>query len=459
MALTSGFFGALQAASTWTLGAQPNDALTALAPQLALSMLLLAGGLWVRVAVIRPRAGHVLDVAVTLLLPALGAGMLAMKTSRDVVDAIPLLGVALQVVTRAALVPSSWQRTAVLTLVAFGPATMALTHGYASEVLVVDHPGAGRWEARGDRVLFAITTTWAFAFTVAASTVSGVMYGMRRRLAAQQERLGRYTLVHELGRGGMGTVFFARHAMLRRPTAVKVVRQPGLERLRAFEAEVQHTASLRHPNTIQVFDYGRTDGGDFYYAMELIEGPTLEALVASEGPQPASRVANVLDQVLASLGEAHARGLVHRDIKAGNVMLAPLPDDPDRIKVLDFGLVAAVGEAAGASVVGTPLYLAPERILEPHRVGPSSDLYAVGVLGYTLLTGGPPFEAESVVAVCAAHLHAPVERPSRRLQAPVEAGLEDFVLELLAKSPDERPASAVVARRRLAALRGEEPLP
>ena len=378
--------------------------------------------------------------------------MLTVKTSRDVVDAVPLLGVSLQVVTRAALVRSAWQRTAWLTLVAFMPTTAALTHAYAGELLAVDHPGAGRWEARGDTILFAIASSWAVAFTLAASTVSGIMYGIRRRLAAQKERLGRYTLRRELGRGGMGTVYLARHAMLRRPTAVKVVRQPGAERLRAFEAEVQHTASLRHPNTIQVYDYGRTEAGDFYYAMELVEGPTLEALVAREGPQPEARVARMLDQVLASLGEAHAQGLVHRDVKAGNVMLAPLPDDPDRVKVLDFGLVAAAGEGAGAAVVGTPLYLAPERILAPDLAEPSSDLYAVGVLAYVLLTGAPPFLASSVVALCAAHLHAPVEPPSRRRRAPVSPGLETFVLELLDKRAAARPASAHAARRRLAEL-------
>ena len=218
--------------------------------------------------------------------------------------------------------------------------------------------------------------------------------------------------------------------------------------MRRFEREVQLTASLAHPNTVAVFDFGRTPDGVFYYAMEYLPGLTLEEVVAGDGPQPASRVAFVLRQILGSLGEAHAVGLIHRDVKPSNVILCERGGLSDVVKVLDFGLARELDSADGLSqtgaLVGTPLYLAPEAVRSAapdHR----SDLYALGAVGYLLVTGRPVFEGRTVVEVCGHHLHTPPMPPSERLGRPVPAPLESFILSCLAKDPGDRPQTAEAA--------------
>ena len=198
--------------------------------------------------------------------------------------------------------------------------------------------------------------------------------------------MGQYTLLEKIGEGGMGAVYRANHAMLRRPTAVKLLppERAGAERVQRFEREVQLTSQLTHPNTISIFDYGRTPDGVFYYAMEYLEGVTLEQLVSIDGPQPAGRVIHVMRQVAASLSEAHGIGLVHRDIKPSNVILvAERGGAHDVAKVVDFGLVKEMEEDAGLTregrLAGTPHYLAPEVITSSRDVVPQSDLYALGL--------------------------------------------------------------------------------
>ena len=176
-----------------------------------------------------------------------------------------------------------------------------------------------------------------------------------------------------------------------------------------FEREVQLTSRLTHPNTIAICDYGRTPEGVFYYAMEYLPGPTLEQLVQKNGPQVSARVVFILKQVCGSLSEAHGKGLIHRDIKAANVILSERGGAHDVVKVVDFGLVKDIDNlqdanvSAANTIAGTPHYLSPEALSSPGDVGPRSDLYAVGVLGYFLLTGKHVFEAESFVEVCAHH--------------------------------------------------------
>jgi serine/threonine protein kinase len=276
------------------------------------------------------------------------------------------------------------------------------------------------------------------------------------------QRLGQYTLEEKIGEGGMGAVYRARHAFLRRPTAVKLIRSglatPGL--LARFEREVQLTSRLTHPNTIAIYDYGRTDDGIFYYAMEYLPGIPLDCVIREDGPQDVARSVHILRQISASLAEAHRTGLIHRDVKPANVMLCERGGLYDVVKVLDFGLVkdqAAEdgGVTATHHVVGTPQYMAPEAAHSASLVDARSDVYAVGAVAYALVTGGPVFAGSSGVEIIGHHLHSAPVRPSERLGRAVDAHLESLILACLAKRPDERPADAGVVLERLDAWPGE----
>ena len=220
---------------------------------------------------------------------------------------------------------------------------------------------------------------------------------------------------------------------------------------------VKTTARLTHPNTIAIYDYGRTDKGTFYYAMELLDGMNLEQLVAEDGPQPQGRVIHILRQVCDSLNEAHSIGLVHRDIKPANIMLNRRGGLCDVVKVLDFGLVKAVDSAKGAgltmagTLTGTPLYLSPEAIQNPDVVDSRGDLYAVGLVGYFLLAGSPPFSGASVVEICMRQVNDSPEPPSARGRRAIDADLESLVLRCLAKNPADRPRTAAELSEALAA--------
>lgn len=318
------------------------------------------------------------------------------------------------------------------------------------------------WEAyRPVNLLRA--ATWTLFGLLALGSLGGV--GLWRRLARMRRRmgkvegrvrrLGQYVLERKIGEGGMGEVYLAAHAMLRRPTAIKLLR-PGRgvddRALARFEREVQITARLTHPNTVAVYDYGRTADGTFYYAMEYLEGIPLDAFVERQGPLPSERVIYILRQVCASLDEAHSLGLIHRDIKPANVMLCRRGNAYDVVKVLDFGLVKQLAAPADAiklsdpdAITGTPLSMSPEAIEAPERVGPRSDLYAVGALGYTLLTGCPVFEGKTPLQVFVQHVESTPVPPSERLGAdgmPVDPELERLILRCLEKDPERRPESA-----------------
>ncbi len=245
--------------------------------------------------------------------------------------------------------------------------------------------------------------------------------------------------------------------MLRRPTAVKVL-QPDRSRevdLARFEREVQLTAQLTHPNTVTVFDFGRTPDGLFYYAMELLTGATLAEVLAADGPQPVGRIVHIMSQVAGALAEAHGVGLIHRDIKPANIILAEQGGVVDVAKVVDFGLVKEIRApqdsalTAHETILGTPLYMAPEAIRDPDAVDARGDVYALGAVGYVLLTGTLLFDAESVIELCSHHLHTAPEPPSQRLGRQVPEAFEELLLQCLAKDPDERPASALELQRAL----------
>jgi hypothetical protein len=274
-------------------------------------------------------------------------------------------------------------------------------------------------------------------------------------LAARQ--LGQYTLDEKLGAGGMGTVYKARHAMLRRPTAVKLldVEKMSDAAIARFEREVQLTSALTHPHTVAVYDYGRTPDGIFYYAMEYLEGMNLDDLIKRFGALPEARMVYILHQVCESLAEAHAAGLVHRDVKPANIILTRRGGMHDFVKVLDFGLAKAQGgqERAGVTspnaLMGTPLYLSPEGVNQPDQVDARSDVYALAAVGYFLLTGTPVFSGSSVMDICMKHLKDTPEPPSARRASPVSAGLEALLLRCLAKTPSERPGDAAQMLREL----------
>ncbi len=395
-----------------------------------------------------------IDTAGTLGVSALFA-LMAYAMPPGVGTLVGTLAVSYVTLGRAAQVPSTPQRTLCLTGIALGMIFVeALLRPAPS--LYMDHAGA--------RVFAAIDPLlWAIAGTALATMTSKVIYGLQEKVL-EARQLGQYTLEAKIGQGGMGEIYRARHAMLRRKTAIKLL--PGdhsEEQLRRFEREVQLTASLTHPNTICIFDYGRTPEGTFYYAMELLEGLNLDTLIEHHGAQPPGRVVNLMLQACGALAEAHAVGLIHRDLKPANIFLCRQGGIDDFVKVLDFGLVrqvtaeASITQSSTQLLVGTPLYMAPEAIVTPERIDARADLYSLGVTAYHLLTGTPPFRGSSVVEVCGHHLHTPPEPPSQRLGQALPDALESLILSCLAKKPAERPESAAKLGKALAELSGIEP--
>jgi eukaryotic-like serine/threonine-protein kinase len=295
-------------------------------------------------------------------------------------------------------------------------------------------------------ILLGVSALAIFVFTV-------IVARLRReaqKAEIEAKQLGQYTLDAKMGAGAMGVVYKGHHAMLRRPTAIKMldVDKVNDASIQRFEREVQLTCQLNNPNTVAIYDYGRTPQGVFYYAMEFLDGIDLQALVEKYGPQTEPRVIRILTQICGSLYEAHTLGLVHRDIKPANIMLNRRGCDADVVKVLDFGLVKAIDEqkqsgmTAANSLTGTPLYMPPEAIQTPNSVDARSDLYAVGAVGYFLLTGTPVFDATSIVELYQQHVSGVPDLPSQRLGKPVSSELEHAILSCLEKSRTKRPHTA-----------------
>ena len=280
------------------------------------------------------------------------------------------------------------------------------------------------------------------------------------RLRRQAEKVGPYKLVRKLGKGAMGVVWEARHALLRRPTAVKLL-APGVQGERAiarFEREVQLTAGLTHPSTIAIYDYGRTNERVFYYAMELLHGINLGQLVEYDGALTPGRVVHLLRQACGALTEAHAAGLIHRDIKPQNLMLCVYGGIPDFLKILDFGLVKEVGDvehgdgaAPGAhdaalsqdgSLLGTPLYMAPEGMSDPGKLDARADIFGLGAVGYYLLTGSPPFPGRTALEVFKREREGPPAVIAGATGAAGSPELECLIRRCLSFQREERPSSA-----------------
>lgn len=300
-------------------------------------------------------------------------------------------------------------------------------------------------------VLLALVAVAALAVLLASRS----LYFLRVRHARgekQPDRLGRYHLEEKIGDGGLGEVYKASHVLLRRPTAVKILSPERLDddELRRFQREVQLASRLTSPHTIRIYDYGIGRDGTFYYAMEYLPGVDLEHLVEATGPMPEGRVIHLLLQVCESLQEAHGQGVVHRDIKPGNVIVSPHGCELDFVVVTDFGLARQfsdddLAEADEARVAaGTPRFLAPEALRHGGVTDESGDIYALGATAYYLLTGSEPFDADMVAAAVRSALSEEPRRPSERLGRPLSADLEAIVMQCLDKDPRARPHSVAV---------------
>lgn len=294
-------------------------------------------------------------------------------------------------------------------------------------------------------LLFLIAGFAGLAYYAATSLVQ------MRRTIGEHTVVGSYELLRKIGEGGMGQVYLARHQMLKRPTAVKLMRpeqtDPAL--LKRFEREVQLSSRLKHPNTVEIYDYGKTPDDVFYYAMEYLDGITIEVLVRQYGWQPISRTLWVMRQVAASLREAHESGLIHRDIKPLNIMLCRVGGEYDVAKVLDFGLVKNLSADPGTTVVtntteisGTPMYIPPERVKHPTQADPRVDIYALGATAYFMLTGQTIFNAASAVDVLVQIVTQSIPSVKEASDRVIPDALQDLISRCLAKDPKDRPQTA-----------------
>lgn len=298
-----------------------------------------------------------------------------------------------------------------------------------------------------------------YSCAIASVLPSQMFQKMGRRISEARE-LGAYELVDQLGEGGMGAVWRARHRLLARDAAIKLIKVDKLgdtasacqTQLRRFEREAQATAMLSSEHSVRLFDFGSTDDGSFYYVMELLAGRDLESLVREFGPLPPERAMFLLRQVCHSLAEAHERGLVHRDVKPANIFLCRMGRDFDFVKVLDFGLVqtrksdpaTAVTEtlATAHTLIGTPAYMAPEVILGRDDVDRRADVYAIGCVAFYLLTGTRVFHDGTQMQALIDHVHASPVAPSTRVAGGLPREIDDLVLKCLRKDPADRPADA-----------------
>jgi eukaryotic-like serine/threonine-protein kinase len=334
-------------------------------------------------------------------------------------------------------IPNTWTRaTAVILSMAVLPlagTAAAATAGDVVHRVLIDEAGA----------LSAVL--WIAIGSVTA-VYGSHRFGRLRQDAFDAQHLGVYTLRQRLGAGGMGEVYLAEHHLLKRRAAIKLIRPERAGDPRAvarFESEVQAAARLTHPNTIEIYDYGRTDDGTFYYVMEFLPGMTLQEIVERYGPLPAGRVVHFLRQVCSALEEAHGRGLVHRDVKPGNIFAAERGGIYDFAKLLDFGLVKTSAPDAervqvtmDGAVVGSPLFAAPEVTVD-RTFDARSDIYSLGATAFYLLTGRPLFDGTNPLKVLFAHANQEPPRPSD-VRADVPADLESIIMRCLAKRPEDR---------------------
>jgi serine/threonine-protein kinase len=367
--------------------------------------------------------------------------MMAQLTMKNIV-----LLTAILILTYGLYVPKSWRRAALVAV------PLALLPFATLGVLVLQHGHTMDWLWKGwmmsdtPRIRLFVYDAMILLMLAVGTTFGAQAISRLRHQIAAARQLGQYRLVRRLGVGGMGDVYLAEHQLLKRPCAVKLIRSDDATDPRAqerFEREVRLTATLSHPNTVEIFDYGRAEDGTYYYVMEYLPGLSLGELVERFGPLPPERVVYLLRQVCSALREAHAAGLIHRDLKPSNIIAARRGGMDDVAKLFDFGLVrpAATGRASHLSVVGqvlgTPLFMSPEQAGGARELDERSDIYSLGAVAYYLLTGRPPFDGDDGLEVLIAHARDPVIPPSH-IQAGIHKDLEHVVLRCLAKDAAER---------------------
>jgi serine/threonine protein kinase len=349
------------------------------------------------------------------------------------------------ILTYGIYVPKSWRRAAIVS------AFLALIPLASILGSYVAYPRDLHWvfENRDDGLipmrLFGVDAV--FLLTLAAISAFGAytISGLREQVV-EARQLGQYRLGRRIGSGGMGDVYLAEHQLLKRPCAVKLIRPDELLKagtIKRFEREVRINATLSHPNIVEIFDYGRTEDGVYYYVMEYLPGLSLAELVSRHGPLPPERAVHLLRQVCLALHEAHDSGVIHRDIKPSNIFAARRGGRDDVAKLLDFGLVqpAPTHQSADPSregqIVGTPLYISPEQALGERKIDARSDIYSLGAVAYFLLTGRPPFDEGSAIAAIIAHARDQAP-PLSRFRDDLPEDLERVVMRCLAKSPSDR---------------------
>jgi serine/threonine-protein kinase len=346
------------------------------------------------------------------------------------------------ILTYAIFIPNTWQRAAVVVaVIAAAPLVGLLSTAVMQERVRVLLAG----DARVPVEMLLLLTLAAVSAVVGVRTINSL-----RDEALRARQLGQYKLKRLLGSGGMGEVYLAEHVLMKRPCAIKLIRpeKAGDPRVLArFEREVQSTARLSHWNTVDIFDYGRTEDGTFYYVMEYLPGMNLAELVRAGGPLPAARAIHLIRQACNALAEAHDLGLVHRDIKPANIFAAMRGGRHDVVKLLDFGLAKPVVNVDGAqltqegSITGSPLFMSPEQATGEHEPDARSDIYSIGAVLYYLIAGKPPFDDEKPMRVIIAHAHQPPQPPSQ-INPAVPDDLEMVVMRCLQKSPEDRYRSA-----------------
>ena len=364
--------------------------------------------------------------------------------SSNVAPAISWIGAV--VLMFAAIIPSTPVKTLVAGVVAvsMNPLGMLLARE------------RGVWDFHPTSAVFAMHYP-DYLLVGVAVVISHVLTKLGRQVAKARE-MGSYHLGELLGRGGMGEVYRATHRMLARPAAIKLIRPEMIRAhgegpevaVQRFRREAEAAANLRSPHTIELYDFGVTEDETLYFVMELLEGMDLESLVRTHGPVSPSRAIYIVRQVCASLAEAHAQGLVHRDVKPANIHVGRLGLQHDFVKVLDFGLVKSTTPGdrqhalatAGGLTPGTPAYMSPE-MATGGTVDARADIYAVGCVLYFLLTGQLVFEAKHVMQMVAMLLRDQPEPPSARSASAIPPALDALVLACLAKKPEDRPRSAL----------------
>jgi serine/threonine-protein kinase len=321
---------------------------------------------------------------------------------------------------------------------------------------------SGRTTFQSGPVMFFFDFVFPYAL-VAGLAYAGqlVVYALGKEATRAQE-LGSYQLIERLGAGGMGEVWRAKHRLLARPAAIKLLRQTSDQgsdqemATRRFEREAQVTSKLRSPNTVELWDFGVSADGRFYYVMELLDGLNLDTLVKRHGPVSAARAVYLMRQICRSLAEAEQHGLVHRDIKPANILVCRYGGEYDFVKVLDFGIVKVTQSGSQEPIVtqenvlrGTPAFIAPEQVLSLGEVDSRADIYSVGCVAYWLLTGELVFRADTAMGVMMHHTHTPPLPPSQRTELPIPPQFDQVILACLEKDPARRPQSARELSRRL----------